>query len=194
MRHLKSGRGLGVDPSHRIALLRSLTLALIEKETIRTTRARAKELRWYAERMVTLAKRGDVAARRHMVKLLGSTETQHAGENRVRNAIARVYSELVPRFKTRPGGYTQIFHTVDRRPGDNAEMCIMRYIPSEDDAKSKKKTDKKAEAKSDKGAKTEAKDSKKAKAEASSDHKHDKKHADKGPEDKPAKAKKKTEK
>ena len=89
MRHLKSGRGLGVNPSHRIALLRSLTLALIEHDAIRTTRARAKELRWYGERVVTLAKRGDVAARRHIIKLLGSAQTSVPGENRVRNAVAR---------------------------------------------------------------------------------------------------------
>lgn len=186
MRHAQIGRKLGVDSSHRIALLRSLTLALIEKETIRTTTARAKELRWYAERMVTLAKRGDISARRHMIKLLGSNQTSVPGENRVRNAIARVYSELVPRFKTRPGGYTQILHLVDRRPGDNAEMVLIRYLPAEEDAKGGKKG-------SAKGDKSQApkKEAKKAKAEAAADSHSSKKAADKGPEDKPAKAKKK---
>ena len=99
MRHLHAGRKLGVAPHHRKALLRNLTLALIERETIKTTPARAKELRWFAERVVTLAKRGDVAGRRHIVKLLGSTQTQHAGENRVRNAVDRIYTQLAPRFK-----------------------------------------------------------------------------------------------
>ncbi len=135
MRHLQIGRKLGVDSSHRIALLRSLTLALIEKEAIKTTKARAKELRWFADRMVTLAKRGDVHGRRHMVKLLGSTETKVPGENRVRNAIAKVYETYAPRFKTRPGGYTQMMHLPDRRAGDNAEMVLMRYIPDADEDK-----------------------------------------------------------
>lgn len=198
MRHLKSGRGLGVDPSHRIALLRSLTLAIIEHDSIRTTRARAKELRWYAERVVTLAKRGDVAARRHIIKLLGSAQTSVPGENRVRNAVARIYSDLAPRFKTRPGGYTQILHLVDRRPGDNAEMCLIRYIPPAEEAKGGKKakgekSEKKVEAKSDKSSKKEAKDVKKAKADAPKEDKAEKK-ADKGPEDKHAKSKKKSDK
>ncbi len=138
MRHLHAGRNLGVDPSQRIALLRSLTLALIEHETIRTTPARAKELRWYAERVVTLAKRVNLSGRRHIIKILGSTQTNKTGENRVRNAIERVYTNLVPRFKTRPGGYTQILRLVDRRPGDNAEMCLIRYMPAPDEKERKR--------------------------------------------------------
>lgn len=145
MRHLQIGRKLGVDSSHRDALLRTLTLSLIEHEAIKTTKARAKELRWFADRVVTLAKRGDVHARRHMIKLLGSTQTNHAGENRVRNAIEKVYSTLVPRYKTRPGGYTQILHLLDRRAGDNSEMVLMRYIPSADDDKKKATKGKKAD-------------------------------------------------
>ncbi len=135
MRHAHAGRKLGVTPHHRKALLRNLTLALIEKETIRTTPARAKELRWFAERVVTLGKRGDLHSRRTMVSILGSTQTQHAGENRVRNALEKVYSTLVPRFKDRPGGYTQIFRLATRRAGDNAQICIMRYIPAPEEKK-----------------------------------------------------------
>ncbi len=145
MRHLQIGRKLGVDSSHRIALLRSLTLALIEEEAIKTTKARAKELRWYADRMVTLAKRGDIHGRRHMMKLLGSTQTYETGENRVRTAIAKVYETLAPRFKARPGGYTQIFHIAERRAGDNTEMVLMRYIPAPEDDKKKGPKGKKAD-------------------------------------------------
>jgi large subunit ribosomal protein L17 len=176
MRHLNAGRKLGVSPSHRDALLRSLTLALIERDSIRTTVARAKELRWFADRMVTLAKRNNVHARRHMVKLLGTTQTSHPGQNRVRMAIERVFGELVPRFQARPGGYTQILRLDSRRAGDNAEMCLIRYIPG-------------AEGKGDKGAKSKGKAAKaapgkegKKKVEAKSA---------KAPQDKPAKAKKK---
>lgn len=170
-----------------MALLRSLTLALIEREEIKTTPARAKELRWYAERIVTLAKRGGVANRRHIVKLLGSTETKVPGENRVRNAIERVYSDLAVRFQTRPGGYTQILRLARRRPGDNAEMCIMRYIPAPE-----------TKAPGKKGAEKTAKAPEKKKVVAKKDEKkgHEKKaeakklKADAGPSDKPAKAKK----
>lgn len=175
MRHLHTGRKLGVSPHHRKALLRNLTLALIERETIKTTPARAKEIRWFAERVVTLAKRGDVSGRRHIIKLLGSTQTSHPGENRVRNAINRVYTELVPRFQTRPGGYTQILRLAPRRAGDNAEMCLMRYIPAEENkAKSAGK---------DKAGKKEAG----VKAAAEKAPKVEKK--EKAPQDKPAKAK-----
>src|SRR3954470_4322365 len=101
MRHLNVGRKLGVDNSHRKAMMRGLTLALIEHEGIRTTPARAKELRWFADRVVTLAKRGDLAGRRKIVQLLGSTETNVPGQNRVRTAVEKVYTLLVPRFAGR---------------------------------------------------------------------------------------------
>jgi large subunit ribosomal protein L17 len=139
MRHLHAGRKLGVSPSHRKALLRSLSLAIIEHEEIQTTPARAKELRWFAERMVTLGKRGDLAARRHVIRLLGSTQTYKTGNNRVRKAVDKVFTSLAPRFKTRQGGYTQIVRLAKRRMGDNAELCIMRYLPGEGEAPSSKK-------------------------------------------------------
>src|SRR5262249_7653379 len=133
------GRKLGVDNSHRKALLRGLTLSLIEHEGIRTTPARAKELRWFADRVVTLAKRGDLASRRQIVQLLGSVETGDSGKNRVRTAIDKIYTLLVPRYQGRNGGYTQIVRLAERRPGDNAEMCYMRYIPAPEEAKPKAK-------------------------------------------------------
>lgn len=186
MRHLHTGRKLGVSPHHRKALLRNLTLALIEKDAIQTTPARAKEIRWFADRVVTLAKRGDVHGRRTIVKLLGSTQTQHSGENRVRNAIDRVYTLLVPRFEGRNGGYTQILRLAPRRAGDNAEMCLMRYLPDEDGKKAAPK-DKavkaKGKPKESEGKKVEAK-APKAKAAK----------ADKEPEDKKAPKSKKKDK
>lgn len=129
MRHLHTGRKLGVDADHRRARLRSLSLALIENDAIRTTPARAKELRWFADRIVTLAKRNDLAGRRRIVQILGSTQTFRTGHNRVRLAVEKVYSDLVPRFKTRNGGYTQMLRIARRRAGDNAELCLMRYLP-----------------------------------------------------------------
>jgi large subunit ribosomal protein L17 len=193
MRHQQIGRKLGVDHSHRKALLRSLSLALIERETIRTTPARAKELRWFADRIITLAKRGDLSSRRQLIKLLGSTETQHTGENRIRNAIERVHTLLAPRFKDRNGGYTQIIRLAKRRAGDNAELCVMRYIPPVDDKKSKesdkgKKSQKTANKKTDVEAKAASggKGSVKTKGKAEKEHDH---HHDHAPQDKTAKSK-----
>jgi large subunit ribosomal protein L17 len=152
MRHLKTGRKLGVNPEHRKAMLRSLTLALIERDAIKTTPARAKELRWYAERVVNLAKKGDVHSRRQIVKLLGSTQTYTQGENRVRKVIERLYTSLAPRFKDRPGGCTQMIRLATRRAGDNAELVVFRYLPDPESDKAGKKTTKKASAKVEKKA------------------------------------------
>jgi len=167
MRHAKAGDRLGVLPSHRVALLRNLTLALIEHGQIKTTTRRAKAMRWYAEHVVTLAKRGDLASRRQIVKLLGSTETGKPGHNRIRLALDKVYSDIAPRFKDRQGGYTQIFRLAQPRVGDAAPMCLIQYLPGaqQDKAKTPKKASKGAE-----GAKA---------AEP--------KKAAKGPEDKPVK-------
>jgi large subunit ribosomal protein L17 len=182
MRHLHAGRKLGVAPDHRKARLRSLTLALIEKETIKTTPARAKELRWFAERIVTLAKRGDLSGRRRIVQLLGSTQSRNGGPNRVREAVDRVYTQLVPRFQARPGGYTQILRLAKRRAGDNAELCVMRYLPAVDEkpgrTKKPQKPVKKVAAEDkplSKGAPKEAKASAKTEAKSSKSPEGDKK-------------------
>lgn len=197
MKHMEAGRKLGVGPSHRRALLRSLTLAILEQDSIQTTPARAKELRWFAERIVTLAKRADVSSRRRIVQLLGSSQSQKGRENRVRSAIERVYSDLVPRFKTRNGGYTQILRLAMNRVGDNAEQCIIRYIPEDDAGKDKSKAKKsakggdKGEAKKKQEAKTPAK--KEAKAEAQ-DKKAPKEKKETEPQDKPVSKKSEKEK
>ena len=147
MRDRHAGDKLGVLPDHRRALIRNLTLALIEHESIQTTPRRAKALRWYADHVVELAKRGDLASRRQIIQMLGSTETKVAGQNRVRLAIDKVYADIAPRFTTRKGGYTQLFRLLQRRRGDNAELCILRYIPGEEDKKSDKKPTKVAKEK-----------------------------------------------
>lgn len=164
MRHLEAGRKLGVGHSHRKAMLRNLTLTLIEHETIKTLVPRAKELRMYADRVITLAKQGDVAGRRQLVKMLGSTQTFTPGENRVRMAIEHVYEVLVPRFKDRQGGYTQLLRISQRRKGDNATICVLRYLPDPaEDKKGKKGKSEKASKKEAKGA--DDKPAKKAKTE-----------------------------
>jgi large subunit ribosomal protein L17 len=120
MRHRKSGRKLGRDAAQRRALYSNLACALIEHGRIKTTEAKAKEVRPIVEEMITLGKRGDVAAHRHAVAFLRSKEIAH-----------RLFSEVAPRFADRPGGYTRILK-IGPRQGDAALMVYLElvdYVP-----------------------------------------------------------------
>ncbi|MGH7915486.1 MAG: 50S ribosomal protein L17 [Candidatus Binataceae bacterium] len=97
MRHLNSGRKLNRTSAHRKALMRNLVLSLIQYGRLKTTDAKAKELRRWADRMVTLGKRGDLAAHRRAYAFLGS-----------HSAVKKLFDEIAPRFKERPGGYTRV--------------------------------------------------------------------------------------
>jgi large subunit ribosomal protein L17 len=116
VRHRRSGRKLGRDAAHRKALYANLTSALIEHGRIRTTLAKAKEVRPIAEQMITLGRRGDLAARRRVIGYLRSHETAHT-----------LFSEVAPRFAGRPGGYTRIVK-LGRRQGDGAEMAYLEFV------------------------------------------------------------------
>jgi len=120
MRHHRSGRKLGRDAAHRKALYANLASALIEHGRIKTTEAKAKEVRPIVEEMITLGKRDDVAAHRQAVKFLRSKETAHI-----------LFSEVAPRFAERPGGYTRIVK-IGPRQGDAAPMAYLElvdYVP-----------------------------------------------------------------
>lgn len=116
MRHRKAGRKLATDSEHQKALMRNLATALIENGRIRTTDAKAKELRPYAERLVTLAKKGTLTARRQAAKRLFDKE-----------ALRKLFSEYADRFKDRNGGYTRIIKE-GNRPGDNAPMSYIEFL------------------------------------------------------------------
>ena len=116
MRHRRSGRKLGRDASHRKALYANLTSALIEHGRIKTTAAKAKEVRPVAEQMITLGRRGDVHARRQALKLLRSQDVVH-----------KLFSEVGPRFADRPGGYSRIVR-IGPRQGDAAEMVYLELV------------------------------------------------------------------
>ena len=116
MRHKKAGRKLGRDPSHRKALYANLTAALIEHGRIRTTEAKAKEVRPIAEQMITLGKRGDVAAHRQAVAFLRSKSVAHV-----------LFAEVAPRFADRSGGYTRIVR-IGPRQGDAAPMVYLELV------------------------------------------------------------------
>ena len=122
MRHHKSGRKLGRDASHRKALYANLTSALIEHGRIKTTVAKAKEVRPVAEQMITLGRRGGVPARRQALKFLRSQDVVH-----------KLFSDVGPRFGDRPGGYSRIVR-IGPRLGDAAEMVYLElvdYVPPE---------------------------------------------------------------
>jgi len=116
MRHRRSGRKLGRDSAHRRALYANLASALIEHGRIRTTIAKAKEVRPIAEQMITLGRRGDLASRRRAIGYLRSHEVVH-----------KLFSEVAPRFADRPGGYSRIVR-LGPRQGDGAEMVYLELV------------------------------------------------------------------
>jgi large subunit ribosomal protein L17 len=116
MRHRRSGRKLGRDASHRKALYANLTASLIEHGRIRTTVAKAKEVRPVAEEMITLGRRGDVPARRQALKFLRSQDVVH-----------KLFSDVAPRFADRPGGYSRIVK-LGPRQGDAAQMAYLELV------------------------------------------------------------------
>ena len=116
MRHRRSGRKLGRDASHRKALYANLAGALIEHGRIKTTEAKAKEVRPIAEQMITLGRRGDLAARRRALSYLRSQEIVH-----------KLFADVGPRFAERPGGYSRIVK-LGPRQGDSADMVYLELV------------------------------------------------------------------
>ncbi|MCX8071401.1 MAG: 50S ribosomal protein L17 [Candidatus Binatia bacterium] len=115
MRHLKAGRKLSRTSAHRKALLRNLATALVEREQIKTTDAKAKELRRVVDRLITLGKRGTLHARRQAAAVL-----------RTKAAVKKLFDELAPRFSQRNGGYTRVLK-FGRRVGDAAPISIVEF-------------------------------------------------------------------
>jgi large subunit ribosomal protein L17 len=132
MRHGCAGRQFGRNSGHRKALLRMLVTALLKNEKIETTTAKAKEMRPLAEKMITLAKRGDLHARRQALSFIQDE-----------SVVSNLFAQLGPRFSSRIGGYTRIVPTRNR-PGDAAPMAVIELVEREKteggDTKSKGKT------------------------------------------------------
>lgn len=116
MRHGKSGRKLNRNSSHRKAMFKNMSASLIEHEVIRTTVAKAKELRTVAEPLITLAKKDSVHNRRTAFARLGD-----------KAAVGKLFSEIGPRYESRPGGYIRILKC-GYRPGDKAPMAIVELV------------------------------------------------------------------
>jgi len=116
MRHRKAGRRLGRNSSHQQAMLRNMVTSLLEHERIVTTAPKAKELRKLADKMITLAKRGDLHARRQALAVIRS-----------KKVVDKLFSTLKDEYMDRNGGYTRIIRT-GNRPGDAASMAIIELV------------------------------------------------------------------
>ena len=119
MRHLKSGRQLSRNSAHRWALMRNLITALLREEKIRTTDPKAKELRRWVERVITLGKQGSLHARRQVLAIVQD-----------KAVVRKLFDAIGPRFKDRPGGYTRIIKIGIRR-GDAAQMSVIELVGAE---------------------------------------------------------------
>ena len=116
MRHRKKGRTLSRTASHKKATMRNMATSLFRHERVETTTAKAKELRPFAERLITLGKRGDLHARRLAGRLIAD-----------RQVLGKLFDDIGPRFTERPGGYTRILKLGNRR-GDAAEMALIELV------------------------------------------------------------------
>ena len=116
MRHRAKGRQLSRTASHRRALLNNMAASLFAHGQLVTTEAKAKELRPFAERLITLARRGDLHARRLVERRIKDRET-----------LSRLFGEIGPRFAARPGGYTRILK-LGHRPGDGADVARIELL------------------------------------------------------------------
>ena len=141
MRHRKAGLKLNRTPSHRNAMFRNMVTSLLKYERIRTTGAKAKEIRRWADHLITLAKRGDLHARRQALAIVREKEVVH-----------KLFEQAEARFGSVSGGYTRVTK-LGRRPGDAAPMSVVELIILEDTKKKKAKKKK---------TKTEGKPKKKA--------------------------------
>ncbi|NMB76798.1 MAG: 50S ribosomal protein L17 [Myxococcales bacterium] len=133
MRHQSKSRRFGRDTEHRLSMFANLVTSLLVHERVLTTLARAKELRRVAEKIITLGKRGTLAARRLAAQRLNTQGEWVGNPKRLvqsDKALEKLFGTIAPRFKDRPGGYTRIVRTGFRH-GDNAPMAFLELIPAE---------------------------------------------------------------
>lgn len=145
MRHLKSGRKLSRNSSHRRAMMRNIVTSLFKHEQIETTDAKAKELRSVAEEIITLAKRGDLHARRQALSYLMDKTVAH-----------KIFEDLKNRYLNRQGGYLRIVKKMNRK-GDGAPISVVQLLPGETEGDKKTKKGKTAVAAPKPKSKKEAK-------------------------------------
>ena len=143
MRHRVAGRRLSRTKEHRLAMRRNLVASLIQHETISTTIEKAKEVKPFAEKLITLAKKGTLSARRRAIALLGNRDIIDYEDGRAVKTgtiIGKLFSELGPRYLERPGGYTRIIRLSLRRLGDNGQLVLLQLIGADESLKKHGKT------------------------------------------------------
>jgi large subunit ribosomal protein L17 len=146
MRHRVAGRHLNRTGEHRLALRRNLVSSLFEHETISTTIQKAKEVKSFAEKLITLSKKGTLPARRRAISLLNNRaiyEDQDGKMVKTGTVIGKLFSEIGPRYLDRPGGYTRIIRLSQRRLGDNGQLVLLQLVGNEESPKEKPSSGKK---------------------------------------------------
>ena len=144
MRHCDAGKHLGRTSSHRKALWRNMAASLFEHGTIRTTEVKAKQLRRYAEKLITIAKKGTLHARRQVIQILQDRDIyivdKKTGESDVAEltVVQKLFNEIAPRYANRDGGYTRLIRIADRRIGDAGVQMIVQLV--EEGAKRERNT------------------------------------------------------
>ncbi|MBN2455923.1 MAG: 50S ribosomal protein L17 [Sedimentisphaerales bacterium] len=144
MRHRIAGRRLSRTSAHRLAMRRNLACALFERETISTTLQKAKEVKAFTEKLISLAKKGTLPARRRAIALLGNRNIINYEDGRAvkkGTIIGKLFSEIGPRYLDRAGGYTRIIHLALKRLGDNGQLVLLQLVGQE---QTQKKSDKKS--------------------------------------------------
>lgn len=143
MRHRVRGRHLSRTSEHRIAMRRNMVSSLFEHGTISTTVVKAKEVKPFAEKLITLAKKGDLASRRRAIALLNDraiVEEIDGVATKKGTVIGKLFTEIGPKYIDRPGGYTRIIKLAKRRIGDNSQLCLLQLV-GETESKTSEKSD-----------------------------------------------------
>ncbi|MGD8787324.1 MAG: 50S ribosomal protein L17 [Phycisphaerales bacterium] len=145
MRHRVAGRRLSRTKEHRLAMRRNLVSSLFQHETISTTMEKAKEVKPFAEKLITLAKKGTLPARRRAIAMLGNRDIVDYKDGRAAKTgtiVGKLFSELGPRYLDRPGGYIRIIRLSMRRLGDNGQLVLLQLIGADESLTKKVKTKK----------------------------------------------------
>lgn len=141
MRHRVAGRQLSRTSEHRLAFRRNLTASLFEHETISTTIEKAKEVRGFAEKLITLAKKGTLPARRRAIAILNNRaiiKVEDGEPVKQGTVIGKLFSDIAPRYLDRPGGYTRIIKLPKRRLGDAGQLVLLQLVGTGDEKKVEK--------------------------------------------------------
>jgi len=129
MRHRVSGKRLGRTTAHRKAMRRNMAVSLFTHGAIRTTESKAKELRAFVERIITIARQGSLHARRRVLSMLGDRLMfDEDGEPAEQTVVQKLFDEIAPRYDDRPGGYTRIIRLSDRRIGDAGVQVLLQLV------------------------------------------------------------------